>query len=272
METGGGKKVISFEQLRREKKRDPIAAFEQLLRDALASLLPDLAACPWYVREREVVNLFVFQHPIPRFQGEDLDITQIGIEIPVLKRHNPKPAALSPITQKQPRETVGRYADIVVWPHTLASRARTCRPLIQIEWKNISSKENNGSDLERGHEKDIRILKRDRDFVCASYAVLTDQRNTCAEVRCTKISLSGDAEDFFSQPYKASRVGVEAYKRSRPNGGYVWCLKCEGTYNQKMLADVPDYEHLPLAAQGSVLHKEQEGCDPRWLTTIAGTH
>jgi hypothetical protein len=37
---------------------DPIATFKGLFRAALESLLPDLADAPWYVRERDVVNLF----------------------------------------------------------------------------------------------------------------------------------------------------------------------------------------------------------------------
>jgi hypothetical protein len=38
---------------------DLTATFEGF-RAALESLLPDLADAPWYVRERDVVNLFVF--------------------------------------------------------------------------------------------------------------------------------------------------------------------------------------------------------------------
>ena len=64
---------------------DPIGTFERLFRAALESFIPDLAASPWYVRERDVVNLFVFGHLLPQFQNEDLDIRQVGIEIPVLK-------------------------------------------------------------------------------------------------------------------------------------------------------------------------------------------
>jgi len=53
---------------------DAITIFDRLFRAALQSFLPDLADAPWYVREREVVNLFVFRHLVPRFIEEELDI------------------------------------------------------------------------------------------------------------------------------------------------------------------------------------------------------
>ncbi|MBZ5689830.1 MAG: hypothetical protein LAP86_32950 [Acidobacteriia bacterium] len=51
----------AFQQFR-DLPADPTVTFERLFRAALESLLPDLAEAPWYVREREVVNLFVFRH------------------------------------------------------------------------------------------------------------------------------------------------------------------------------------------------------------------
>jgi hypothetical protein len=62
---------------------DPTATFERLFRAALESLLPDLAEAPWYVRERDVVNLFVFRHLVLTFLAANLDISQIAIEVPV---------------------------------------------------------------------------------------------------------------------------------------------------------------------------------------------
>jgi hypothetical protein len=76
--------MSTFAQLR-DRGEDPIAIFEQLFRAALKSLLSDLAKAPWYVREREVVNLFVFGHLIPQFEEKNLDISQLGIEVPVQK-------------------------------------------------------------------------------------------------------------------------------------------------------------------------------------------
>ncbi len=166
---------------------DPIATFERLFRAALKSLLRDLADAPWYVREREVVNLFVFGHLIPQFQDEKLDIGQVGIEVPVQKFPESSKAKL------------GKYADIVVWLHNKATVWLTCKPLVHIEWKNISCREKNPSELERQHKQDICDLKRDRQFVCVSYAVLTDQRDRHVELRCTRIA-DGMPEDFFSSP------------------------------------------------------------------------
>ena len=75
---------------------DPIGAFERLFRAALESFLPDLAASPWYVREREIVNLSVFGHLLPQFQDERLDIGQIGIEVPVQSDYLPYLQAARP--------------------------------------------------------------------------------------------------------------------------------------------------------------------------------
>src|ERR1039457_7034766 len=92
---------------------DPTGTFEGLFRTALESLLPDLADAPWYVRERDVVNLFVFRHLVPQFQDAKLDIGQIGIEVPVQ------------VLPESPKEKSAVNADIVVRPHT---RAPPCRP------------------------------------------------------------------------------------------------------------------------------------------------
>jgi hypothetical protein len=62
---------------------EPIRVFENLLRAALLSLVPDLADAPWYIRESEVVNLFVFTHVVREFQDAGFDIGQISIEVPV---------------------------------------------------------------------------------------------------------------------------------------------------------------------------------------------
>jgi len=103
---------------------DPTATFEGLFRAALESLLPDLADAPCYVRERDVVNLFVFGHLVPQFQDAKLDIGQLGIEVPVQ------------VLPESPSEKPGVYADIAVWHHHKATAWRTCKPLARIEWKN----------------------------------------------------------------------------------------------------------------------------------------
>ena len=187
----------------------PTATFERLFHAALESLLPDLADAPWYVRERDVVSLFVFGHLVPLFQAENLDIRQIGIEIPVQKL--PESSA----------EKLGRYADIVVWPHNKATVWQTCKPLVQIEWKNISCREKHPSALKRQHAQDIRYLTRDRQYACVSYAVLTEwhpfphewrkgQRDWHVEVCCKRISDAREPADFFSAPLRCAATCPES--------------------------------------------------------------
>ena|ERR1700734_3321107 len=176
---------------------DPCGTFDEIFRAALKTLLDDLAGAPWYVREREVVNLFVFGHLVREFQNADLDIRQLTIEMPVLKLPRDTNANLFPQSPK-PREARGKYADIVVWPHIKATRWLTCKPLVHIEWKNISCREENPGNLERDHKKDIRALKHNQSLVCASYAVLTDQRDRAVNVLCTRIINGREPEDFFA--------------------------------------------------------------------------
>jgi hypothetical protein len=119
---------------------NPTGTFDGLFRAALESLLPDLADAPWYVRERDVVNLFVFRHLVPQFQAANLDISQIAIEVPVQ------------VLPESPKEKPGFYADIVVWPHNKATVWRTCKPLARIEWKNISCRTKKAAHLEGEHQ------------------------------------------------------------------------------------------------------------------------
>jgi hypothetical protein len=144
-----------------------------------------------------VVNLFVFQHLIPQFQAGNLDISQIGIEVPV---------QVSPESDKA---KPGVVADIVVWPHIKATMWRRCRPLARIEWKNISCREENLRDLERQHERDISRLNQNRRLACVSYAVLTDQRDRHVEIRCKRIADGKDPEDLFPRPLRRAATYPE---------------------------------------------------------------
>lgn len=234
------------------KLPDPVGTFERLFRAALQSLLPELAACPWHVREREVVNMFVFRHLIPQFQTseEELDISQIAIEEPVLKLPKAKQDNSKEVV-KVPRQTAGKNADIVVWSHANATRWVTCRPLVHIEWKNISSIEKKKArKLEQGHEDDICTLKHNRELVSVSYAVLTDQRDRHLEVRCTRIVDGNEPEDFFRpESFRSSQTGIVAEQRVLKNHQRVWCLKYtpKTAYSGKVLT----YGELLRAIQGS---------------------
>jgi hypothetical protein len=189
--------MTTFRQFRDLPEEDRVSTFERLFRVALESFLPDLASAPWHVREREVVNLFVFGYLLPQFQAEEFDVRQIGIEIPVEQ------------FRESDKAKFGKYADIVVWPHNNSTIWLTCKPLVHIEWKNISCREEHPGALRKDHEQDIRYLVRDRQKVSVSYAILTEwhpfprerrmgQLDRYVEVCCKRISDTGDPEDFFS--------------------------------------------------------------------------
>jgi hypothetical protein len=166
---------------------EPTGTFERLFHAVLKTLLPDLADAPWYVREREVVNLFVFRHLIPQFQTEHLDISQLGIEVPV---------------QVSPGSDKGRpsvYADIVVWWHSKATVWRTCKPLARIEWKNISCREQSPANLKRQHRENVRCFHQNWQFASLNYAVLTARQRGSVEVCCTRI-VDGVREEMLPVP------------------------------------------------------------------------
>jgi len=189
---------------------DPTTTFEGLFRAALESLLPDLADAPWYVRERDVVNLFVFGHLVPQFQNAKLDIGQIGIEVPVQ------------VLPETPNEKPGVYADIVVWQHNKATAWRTCKPLARIEWKNISCRTKKAAHLEGQHQKDILHLRRNSHLASVSYALLTARQGGIVELRCKRI-VPGIENEFLS-------------------------LKCSGTGDETPIT-APSYEEAMSRAQ-----------------------
>ena len=189
---------------------DPTATFERLFRAALESLLLDLADAPWYVRERDVVNLFVFGHLVPQFRTAQMDIRQIGIEVPVQ------------VLPESPKEKPSVYADIVVWPHNKATVWRKCKPLARIEWKNISCRAKKTAHLEGDHQKDILHLKRNSHLASVSYALLTARQDGIVELRCKRI-VPGIETEFLS-------------------------LRCAGTGDETPIT-VPGYEEAMSRAQ-----------------------
>ena len=175
---------------------DPTATFEGLFRAALESLLPDLADAPWYVRERDVVNLFVFRHLVLQFQDAKLDIGQIGIEVPVQ------------VLPESPKEKSGVYADIVVWPHNKATAWRTCKPFARIEWKNISCRAKKATHLEREHQKDIEHLNDNCQLASVGYALLTVRQGGFVEIRCKRIA-DGQVSEFLTLKREATNKDEE---------------------------------------------------------------
>lgn len=196
--------VHTFEQLRREGQ-DPVAVFEEVFRAALESAVHDLASTPYYVRERSVVNLFVFGHLVPKFQEKALDIRQICIEEGMQKHRDSEKAKH------------GRYADVLVWPHQMATLWRTCKPLAVIEWKNISCREKDGenpSGLKAAHKEDIEFLNHNADLISIGYAVLSDQRNMCVKLECKRVSL----ESTSSIPVVSCSATYQEYEREKLRG------------------------------------------------------
>jgi hypothetical protein len=185
--------MTTFHQFR--DLSDPTAAFGELFRAALESL-PDLADAPWYVRERDVVNLFVFRHLVPTFQAANLDIGQIAIEVPVQ------------VLPQSPEEKHGVYADIVVWPHNKATVWRKCKPLARIEWKNISCRVKNARHLEGQHQKDIEHLNDNCQLTSMGYALLTVRQGGSVEIRCKRIA-DGKVSEFLTLKREATNKDEE---------------------------------------------------------------
>jgi hypothetical protein len=165
---------------------NPTSAFERIFSEALESCVIDLTDAPWFIREREVVNLFVFRHLLPRFQMEGLDISQIGIEIPV--RVSPETDGHKP----------GVYGDIIVWMHAKATVWRTCKPLARIEWKHASCREKTLTSLMKGHKKDIAHLERNAHLATLNYAVTTSRQSGVLELSCKRIVQSAETEEFMT--------------------------------------------------------------------------
>lgn len=158
---------------------DPIYTFERIFRNALSSLVTDLSDAPWFLREREVINRIAFGHLVPKFQDENLDITQIAIEVPVLK---------SPSHEREKRASNG---DLVIWPHGKATVWNRCKPLARIEWKNINCREVRSSNLRLEHRNDIERLQSVADLATLNYAVLTERSKGTMKLSCQKVTHDG---------------------------------------------------------------------------------
>jgi hypothetical protein len=170
---------------------DPIGTFERLFKGALHGLVPDLADAPWFLREREVINRLVFQHLVPRFRDEGLDIAQIAIEVALLKSKNAQ------------EEKLTSGGDLVIWPHAKATIWRRCKPLARIEWKNISCREKRPQGLRRDNQVDIDFLLQNLNLATLNYAVLTERRGGEFSLSCQRIT-PGGAVEFASHAHPAT--------------------------------------------------------------------
>ena len=183
---------------------DP-SELDSLIRRALSSLYEELAVCDWYVREHEVVNLFVSGHLL---STRDLDPRQVAIEGPVLK------------VLETDGEKLGVRKDVVVWRTPNTTLWKSCptnerlnndarlrfgsRPYAIIEWKNISGVTKGPSRVLREHAGDIRwlITNTKAGMMVVGFAVLVDQSHRPV-ITATKI-VAGVASPFMTLPQAAA--------------------------------------------------------------------
>jgi hypothetical protein len=190
--------------------------FRELFHNALSTLLPDLADAPWFVREREIVNLFVFRHLLPEFQNQGLRIDQIGIEFPL------------PKIPESPKERPGSAADILVWPHERATLWHRCRPLARIEWKNMSCRNTSLTAAKRLQQEDLVFLQTNQYFADLNYSVLTTRHDQVVRVECIEIP-EASRPPFFKDEVPAigdeSWIRGTAYRTILSTPGR--CIHCE---------------------------------------------
>lgn len=164
--------------------QDAVETFEQIFKGALESLASDLARMPWYIRERQVVNLFVFHHLVPQFQRKDvdLDLGQIGIEIPIW---------VNPKTEKN---KLGIYGDLVIWPHNYATNWYGCKPLAWVEWAHCGCREQTCKSKWDHHISDFKKLKRNPQSSLLRYAILTKRHQGKIKIHRRKVNGTDDGE------------------------------------------------------------------------------
>jgi len=178
--------------------------FESMFRAGLQSLVKDLSDAPWFIRERDVVNRFVFRHLVPLFQENGWDINQIGIEIPV---------RVSPLSDKH---RPGVYGDIVVWPHERATSWRRCKPLARIEWKHASCRERTLTGLLNARKEVEEQLMHNVRLAFRNYVVTTARHKGWVELCCLQIDDESSVSKFL-EPDKLPAVGdEEPYKSPYP--------------------------------------------------------
>jgi hypothetical protein len=205
---------------------EPVTTFEKVFNAALSSLVSDLSDKPWYIRERQIVNLFVFDHLIPAFRSNqpELDVGQINIETSIW------------ITPRNESEEPGIPADIVVWPHRKATNWRTCKPMARIEWKNISCVEPDPSGKRKQHWEDVNRLCRQRHHSVLNYAILTLRQSNQLKLSFKKI----DADEYPRTNPDFCALATAAFGDKTPyEGGYaansirpLQCPECSVFYGR----------------------------------------
>jgi hypothetical protein len=174
---------------------DAVGKFDQMLKSSLGSLYQELVLNDCYVREHEVVNLFVFGHLVPAFVRETLDLRQIGIEYPVQKIKATKTA------KERARK------DLVVWPKCGATLWNQHYPLAVVEWKHISRLTKYPNKSRREHEQDIGWLVENQDLMQVGYAVIVEHTAATLSLSCTRVQGQTLNRNFCILP-KASAAAL----------------------------------------------------------------
>jgi hypothetical protein len=168
-----------------EDLADPIAKFDSMMRESLPSMYEELLAADYYVREHEVVNLFVFGHLVPLFLRDNLDLRQIGIEYPVKK------------LKTGARSKPGARKDLVIWPRSGATLWNGHHPLAIVEWKHISRITGRPVEVRAAHLGDINWLQTNREMMQVGYAILVERSLSGLTLNCVRVQ--GDVVSEFAK-------------------------------------------------------------------------
>ena len=187
---------------------ESVALIDDIIRSALEGVFEDLRRFDWYIREREIVNLFAFGHMVPLFSDHRLDLSMMGVEFPVL--------------QIDASETSrhGAPKDFVIWSEAHTTLWKECtlscgmdlkqlrgpgkKPFAIVEWKNVSriSNRESANKTRREHVENIKWLQSNLrgGMLTIDYAVLTTWRKTSEiSLRCYRVSRDSEGE-FLNLP------------------------------------------------------------------------
>lgn len=170
---------------------DPVSELDRMMTDSLRTLYEELVVSECYVREHEVVNLFVFGHLVPLFQRHNLDLRQIGIEYPVSK------------IVERPKSKPGARKDLVIWPKVGATRWNNHKPIAVVEWKHISRITPQPTEVRKAYLKDIEWLTVNREMMLVGFAILVERTKSGLGLECARV-LGGVSTTFLKLPLAAS--------------------------------------------------------------------
>jgi len=168
---------------------------DEIVGNALRSLIDDLSVPSWHGREREIVSLFVLGHLVPlcRRGSALFEPTQIGIEVAV------------PQYVESRRTNPDVCKDVVIWPRPKmtvwnANRGKTEYPLCVIEWKSVNRQDSTTQKTRKRseYENDIEWLRRTAELSpgFTGYAVLVVQGPGSPTLECAR-TFSGAVERMW---------------------------------------------------------------------------